>query len=173
MSTFNSRPESVPWQRENLQQATQCRHLNSGQKAIGLVCAEWDQSAFSSVDKRRNLTDQDITEPILESDSWHTFIGRQRHFCSEWRWHYGHKLRTVDSQYTLSYCTCTPQVYKRFQEVMKKRGTSHQSTLFPSKHSRSPHFWKYTTVGGRDKQILSPALGHTGLKKVPIAWHDI
>jgi len=71
MSTFSSRPESVPWQRENLRQAMQCRYLNNGQKAMGLVCAEWDQSAFSSVDKRRNLTDQDITEPILESDSWH------------------------------------------------------------------------------------------------------
>jgi hypothetical protein len=109
---------------------------------MGLVWAEWGQSAFSSVDKRRNLTDRDITEMILESDSWCTFIGRQRHFCSEWQWHYRHKLQTVDSQYTLSYCTCTPQVYRRSQWVTKNRGTPHQLTRFPSEHSPFSSFLK-------------------------------
>ena len=40
------------------------------QKVLGLVCApELHLSAFSSMATRRNLTDQDITELILETDS--------------------------------------------------------------------------------------------------------
>jgi hypothetical protein len=76
-----STPDLSPFHvRERTRKQTmQWSRLNSS-----LVCAEWSQSAFSSVDKRRNLTDRDITELILESDSWRTFIGTQRHFCPEW-----------------------------------------------------------------------------------------
>ena len=39
------------------------------QKVLGLVYAESHQSAFSSMATRRNLTDRDIKELTLESDS--------------------------------------------------------------------------------------------------------
>jgi hypothetical protein len=39
------------------------------QKVLGLVCAELVRSALSSIATRRNHTDQDITDMVLELDS--------------------------------------------------------------------------------------------------------
>jgi hypothetical protein len=78
-----------------------------------------------------NITDWDITEPLLEWD-WHALIGRLRHFCSvavmlTWhRWRYWHKLHTVDWQYKLStYSTCSPQFYRGSLCVTTNRATPH------------------------------------------------
>jgi hypothetical protein len=69
MSVFNSTLESVPCQ------ATTCNRPGSAedqstirQKVLGLVYAELCLSPFSSMATRRNLTDQDITELIPQSD---------------------------------------------------------------------------------------------------------
>ena len=57
---------------------------------------------------------------------WCAFIGRRRHFFSEWwwhRWHYWHKLHRVDWQYKpLIYCTCkiSPITDPRCPEVSTK-----------------------------------------------------
>jgi len=70
MSVFNSTLESVPCR------ATTCNRPGSAedqimirQKVLGLVYAKLRLSAFSSMATSRNLTDQDITELIPQSDS--------------------------------------------------------------------------------------------------------
>jgi hypothetical protein len=92
------------------------------QKMLGLVCA----SLFRSVATRRNLTDRNITELILELDSVHNHQ-KTKTFLLRWqyhRWHFWHKLHTVDWQYKLStYRTCNPQVYGSSQWVTTYRGT--------------------------------------------------
>ena len=47
-----------------------------------------------------------------------------------------------------------------------------EAILFSTEHIRALLFWNYTTVGGREKQMLSPVLGHIGRRTVPTVWHD-
>jgi hypothetical protein len=59
---------------------------------------------------------------------WRAFNRRLRRFCPArewyWQWHwwcYWHQLHTVDWQYTLlTYCTCSPQVYRRSERIKNK-----------------------------------------------------
>jgi hypothetical protein len=70
MSVFNSTLESIRCQSNKMQQARQYRHLITiSQKLLGLVCTQLGQIAFISTATRRNLTDQDNAELILELDS--------------------------------------------------------------------------------------------------------
>ena len=70
MSTFNSTLESVPCQSNNTDRPGSAdTRITISQNMLGFVCAELRQSAFSSMATRRNLTDRDIKELTLESDS--------------------------------------------------------------------------------------------------------
>ena len=93
---------------------------------VGLLCVELHHRAFSSKAIRRKLYRPRHHRTGIRIGSWFTSIRRVRHFCSEWqwhrqwnRWHYWHKLHTVDWQYKLlTYCTCSPQVYRGPKWVM-------------------------------------------------------
>jgi hypothetical protein len=71
LSIFNSKVQSIPCHNNNMQLARQCRRLShdQNQEMLGLLCAELRSSALSSLATRRNLTDQDIMEMVLELDS--------------------------------------------------------------------------------------------------------
>ena len=120
LSVFNSTVQNVSCQSNNrfIRQVVHTLESRSGiQKVLGLLCAEFCWSAFSSTATKRKHTDQDIIELIPESDSWHTFIWRWRHFFSEWhKQHYWHKLHTVKWQYKLlTFGTCSPPFYRGSQ----------------------------------------------------------
>jgi len=76
------------------------------QKFISLRSAVWDQRQHGYKEKTYRLRYEGTGTGI---ELWCIFIRRQRHFCSEWqqhwewdRWHYLHKLHTVDRQYKLN-----------------------------------------------------------------------
>ena len=62
MSVFNSTDQSIPCHGNNIRQARQCRRLV-------LLYLKLCWSAFSNVATSRNITDWNIMELLLESDS--------------------------------------------------------------------------------------------------------
>ena len=98
------------------------------------------------------------------------FMGRWRHFFSEWQWHWWHKLHMVGWQYKLStFCTYSPQVYRRFQWVVTNRGIQHHYRL-PTEHLHAVFlFWNYTAVGESDRYCTT---WRSGWRTLHTSWSD-
>ena len=112
-----------------LQQAMHCWRLNRWVKRCWVWCVLNWVEVYLQVWLQEELYRLRHRVTYISIGLWCTFIWRQRHFCSEWqwpRWHCWCKLQTMDYQYKLSYCTCSPQVYRRSQWVMTSRGTPRQ-----------------------------------------------
>jgi hypothetical protein len=96
---------------------------------LDLVYAELGRSTCSSLATRRNLIGR-YHKIYIRIRLWCTFIRRWKCFYSEWqwrRWYYWHRLHTKDWQYILlTYCTCSPYVYRISQCVTINRNTPHQ-----------------------------------------------
>jgi hypothetical protein len=140
--------------------------ITVAQKVLDVVCTQLGQIAFTRMATRTTLTDQDVTELILESDSdTHSLededISAQRN--SDADSDTGDTTDTNFTQWTDS-TNCWPTGLQQTEapDINKESSTERFCALL---------FWNYTTVG-RDKQILSPVLGHTGRWTVPNAWHD-
>jgi hypothetical protein len=145
MSIFNWN-QSVPSRSNNMPHTRQCWSLNHkpSHKILGLLCAELHDYKQKCHRLRRHKTG-------IRIRLWRAFIGRRRHFFSEWWWHYWHKIHRVDWQYKklhrvdwqykklhrvdwqyklLIYCTCSPQIYRGSQCVTTKTATPNQLRPF-------------------------------------------
>ena len=161
-SILNSTLESVPSHSLNMWQARQGRWwIMISQMVLGLVCAELSQNAICSMATRTNLTYWDITELILELESEPNT---------------GDSTDTNFTQWTdNTHCRPTVPAVRKFMESpseLRWTEAPHINRLFPTERFNALLFWNYTTVGGRDKWILSSVPGHTGGRMVPTAWCD-
>jgi len=116
---FNWTFQSVPSQSNNMWQDRHCWSLNHRVSRRWVCCVpklRW--SALSSLDRRRKRYRLRRQGTGIRIERWCTFIATLRHLYLQWqwhwqshRWHYWHKLHTVDWKHKLStYCTCSPQV---------------------------------------------------------------
>jgi len=141
MSIFNSTLESVPCHSLNMRQARHGRWWTMiSQKVLGLVRAELVQNTICSTATRTNLTDQDITELILEFESDPDT---------------GDSTGTNLTQWTdNTNCRPTVPVVCKFMggpSGLRQIQTPHINRLFPTERFHALLFWNYVTVGGSDK----------------------